>query len=107
MPLIIDTFNVLHTVGVLPPELAGIDVQGLIGLLKRSRYRDEKVTLACDGKPQPGLKSGEPNVVIRFSGAGKPADDLIGQLVRASTAPRRLIVVSTDHAVQRTARRRR
>lgn len=107
MPIILDTFNVLHTVGVLPPDLAGIDVQGLVGLLKSSRYRDEKVILACDGKPQPDLIIREPNMTIRFSGPGNPADDLIGQLVRASTAPRRLIVVSTDHAVQRTARKRR
>lgn len=107
MPLILDTFNVLHTVGVLPPDLAGIDVQGLIGLIQSSRYRQEKVILACDGKPKPELVSSDPSITIRFSGAGKPADDLIDQLVRASSAPRKLVVVSSDHAVQRTGRRRR
>jgi uncharacterized protein len=107
MPLILDTFNVLHTVGVLPPDLAGIDVQGLIGLIHSSRYRQEKVILACDGKPKPELVSHDPSITIRFSGAGKPADDLIDQLVRASSAPRKLVIVSSDHAVQRTGRRRR
>jgi hypothetical protein len=107
MPLIIDTYNVLHTVGVLPPDLAGIEVPGLIGLIKRSRYRAEKTTLVCDGKPDGQGAPREPSILVRYSGPGKPADDLIGQLVRASTAPRRLTVVSSDHAVQRTARKRR
>lgn len=110
MPLLLDTFNILHTVGVLPPDLAGIDVQGLIGLLKISRYRHERITLACDGvpdrsRPQPPAQSD--NFIIRYSGPAKSADDLIAQVIRASSAPRRLIVVSSDHEVLRTARRRR
>lgn len=111
MPLLIDTYNVLHTVGVLPPELAGTDIANLIRLLQSSRYRDEPTTLVCDGSPD--LAAGEKAVsrtgpiTIRFSGKGRSADDLIAQLIRASTAPRRLIVVSSDHAVIRTARRRR
>ena len=110
MPLLLDTFNILHTVGVLPPDLAGIDVQGLIGLLKISRYRHERITLACDGVPdrsRPHPPAQFDNFIIRYSGPAKPADDLIAQLIRASSAPRRLIVVSSDHEVQRTARRRR
>jgi len=125
MPLLIDTYNVLHTVGILPPDLAGIDAQGLIELLVESRYRHEKTTLVCDGVPTPPARPGgaagagagdRPNdrrasqfsiITIRYSGHGRPADDLIGQLVQASSAPRRLIVVSSDHAVQRAAKKRR
>lgn len=114
MPLLIDTYNVLHTVGVLPPDLAGIDVQGLIELLAESRYRHEKTTLVCDGVPLPkpakaaaGQAKPSATINIRYSGHGRPADDLIGQLIRASSAPRRLVVVSTDHTVQRSAKRRR
>ncbi len=111
MPLLIDTYNVLHTVGILPPELAGIDLPGLIHLIQNSRYRDERLTLVCDGKPH--LTVGEKpierigQITVRYSGPGKLADDLIGQLIRASTAPRLLFVVSSDHEITRTARRRR
>ena len=114
MPLLIDTYNVLHTVGVLPPDLAGVDVQSLVRLLENSRYRDDRITLVCDGiaPPDPPRGAGGPpahtlDVSIRYSGHGKPADDLIGQLIRASTSPRRLSVVSSDHEVLRAARRRR
>jgi len=110
MPLIIDTYNVLHTVGVLPPELAGIELKGLVDLLATSRYADEHITLVCDGEPSEahrGIDDRGMAIHVRFAGGGKPADDLISQLVNLSTAPRRLSVVSSDHAVQRSARRRK
>jgi hypothetical protein len=129
MPLILDTFNVLHTTGVLPPDLAGLDVEGLAVLIARSRYRDERVTFVCDGQPPDttsrtvpptDLPPPGPLVVadsnddtradrfsVRYSGRAASADDLIRDMVRASTAPRRIIVVSSDHAVQREARKRK
>ncbi|MCI0362290.1 MAG: NYN domain-containing protein [Phycisphaerales bacterium] len=111
MPLLIDTYNVLHTVGVLPPDLAGIDLRGLIDLLHNSRYGRDKITLACDGAPQPGDDQPklppESPFAIRYSGKGRSADDLISQIVHASSAPRKLTVVSSDHQVLRTARKRR
>ena len=42
MLIIVDTYNVLHVVGVLPPEIAGVDTAGLIELLARSRYRGRR-----------------------------------------------------------------
>jgi len=108
MPLLIDTFNVLHTTGVLPPEQAGIDVADLIGLLAVSRYRRQPITLICDGSGRdyddPGCCGG---VQVRFSGSGRPADDIIIDLVRRAPAPRRLLVVSTDQEIARAARRRK
>lgn len=121
MPLLIDTYNVVQTVGILPPDLAGIDVDGLIALLAQSRYRDEKINLVCDGvPPQETVKKSKSQIVktdlradnvarvsVRYSGHGRSADDLIAQMIQASTAPRRLIVVSSDQAVLRSAKRRR
>lgn len=107
MPLVIDTYNVLHTVGILPPELAGLDIDGLSRLVSVSRYRAEKTTLVCDGLPLEAKPNPQPPITVRFAGRDRTADDLIGQIVRASSAPRRLIVISSDHAVQRTARKRR
>jgi hypothetical protein len=126
MPLIIDTYNVLHTVGVLPPELAGVDVPALVRLIDRSRYRTERIDLVCDGSPpdQPvpisgpgaGVKpvTGPPstltvpaNVTIRYSGKGREADEVIAMLVRHSTSPRRLMVVSSDKAILKAARKRK
>jgi uncharacterized protein len=118
VPLILDTFNVLHTVGILPPDLAGLDVPGLAELMLRSRYRSERVTFVCDGLPPgppadlppPGpllLAERSDQFFVRYAGRSATADDLIRDIVAASTAPRRLVVVSSDHAVQRHARKRR
>ena len=107
MPLVIDTYNVLHTVGVLPPELAGLDLEGLARLVAGSRHGNENTTLVCDGLPEAVRPKIDPPVTVRFAGRDRTADDLIGQIVRLSSAPRRLVVVSSDHAVQRTARKRR
>jgi hypothetical protein len=139
MPLILDTYNILHVTGILPPELAGIDLPGLVGLISRSRYGHEAVELICDGAPprcdarphgafpgrgalipepgqdEPGPRYGAPaapnapwpsTMRIRYAGYGQTADSLIARMVSMSTAPRRLLVVSSDHEITRTARRR-
>ena len=114
--LVLDTLNVLHTVGVLPPELAGLDVPGLAGLIIRSRFATERVVFVCDGLPATDLPAPGPlhlpdapgaAMEMRYSGKGITADDLIRRIIEASTAPRRLTIVSSDHAIQRDARKRR
>lgn len=108
MPLVIDTFNVLHTTGVLPAESAGIDVDDLIGLLEISRYRRHRITLVCDGsgrdRDEPGICGG---VAIRYSGRGRPADEIIIGLINRTTSPRQLLVITSDQEIVRAAKRRR
>ncbi len=109
MPVLVDTYNVLQTVGVLPPALAGVDTAGLAALILKSRYRAEDVRLICDGtRPdnQPrGRVSG--GLSVHYAGPGNSADDLIAEIVRTSTDPRRLTVVSSDGAVIRHAKTRK
>jgi hypothetical protein len=105
--LLIDTYNVLHVVGVLPPDIAGIDTEGLIGLLRRSRYRTTRTILVCDGRPAEGTPQGHFGPVhVRYS-APHSADDVIIRLIERSSAPKRLIVVSSDRMILRAGRRRR
>lgn len=107
MTLLIDTYNVLHVVGVLPPEIAGLDTSSLASLLIESRWRGEKCVLVCDGKPT-GKPAPESKFIrICFAGPGVSADEVIAGFVKASSAPRRITVVSNDREVQRDARRRR
>lgn len=109
MPLLLDTYNILHVTGVLPPEVAGIDVAGLIDLLAGSRYRAEQVVLVCDGNPHrggPRFDSSAQHRVI-FSGKKESADEVIMRLIAHSSAPRRLTVVTSDNEIIRAARRRR
>ena len=108
MPLLIDTYNVLHTTGVLPPEMAGIDVGGLIRLISSSRYQRQLVTLVCDGTGPAPSSAGLPRLIaVRFAGPGGEADDLILELIDAASDRRRITVVTSDRAVATAARKRR
>lgn len=105
--LLIDTYNVLHVVGVLPPEIAGIDAWGLIDLLRDSRYRAMRTILVCDGiRPADGPEGAIGPVNVRYSGPCS-ADEIIIRLIERSSAPRRLIVVSSDRQILRAGRKRR
>jgi predicted RNA-binding protein with PIN domain len=107
LPTLVDAYNVLHVVGVLPPELAGIDLEELAALLEGSRFDRDEVLLICDGVPKPHQVGGDGRVHVRFAGAGTTADELIMRLVQKSSAPRRLTVVSSDREIAQHARRRR
>ena len=108
MPLLIDTYNVLHMTGILPPEMAGIDVGGLIKLISVSRYRNQLVTLVCDGTGPMTSSGTSPRLIaVRFAGPGREADDLILELIDAASDRRRITVVTSDRAVATAARKRR
>lgn len=107
MPVIVDTYNVLHVTGVLPPELAGIDVAGLADLIEASRYRAEMVWLVCDGTGRGARSERRERIVTHYTGIRSDADSHIGRMIDGSSTPRRLTVVSSDHRVRRMALRRR
>lgn len=106
--LIVDAYNVLMVTGVLPPELAGLDESGLASLIAESRYARREARLVCDGASR-GRPAGTPagRVTIAYAGAGREADDVIEALIENDSAPRRLLVVSTDRRVRKAARKRR
>jgi hypothetical protein len=106
MPLLVDTWNVLHQTGVLPPDLAGLDLKGLGQLIRGSRWAREGVLLVCDGAAQ-GPHSGLPTGInVAFSGPHQEADDVIEARIKASSAPGRLTVVSSDRRIMTAARKR-
>lgn len=106
MTLLVDTYNVLHVVGVLPESLAGVNVEGLAKLIAVSRYRKKKPVLICDGVGQVSERlPGEIQVI--FSGPKLSADEVIVGKICAASHPRQMTVVTSDRAVQRAVRRRR
>ena len=114
--LLVDTYNVLHVTGVLPPELAGPDAVGLARLMARSRYAGRPAWLVCDGAPPGSRRSGgvirQPapgveSVEIVYAGPGRDADSAIERLIERDSAPKRLLVVSSDRRILKAARKRR
>jgi hypothetical protein len=105
--LLIDTYNVLMVDGVLPQHLAGLDVAGLATLLSLSRYSRQETYLICDGVGPRG-RAGEPvgaRFTVRYSGTGATADDLILSILAGYSGGREAILVSSDRALRRAARR--
>jgi hypothetical protein len=114
MQYLIDGYNLLYAVGLLN-ERAGPNAlhwarQRLLGLLHAALGdHSGAATVVFDSGPQAPDFPREQEIQgihVRFSEHPDKADDLIAQLIRRSSTPRDLTVVSDDHEVQRAARRR-
>lgn len=105
MLVLIDGCNVLHVEGVLPPEIAGLEAAELALLIAQSRYRLDEVLIVMDG-PR-GDRGGQAGIRIVQSGPGRTADEVIIDLIRRSSTPRSILVVSSDREIRREATRRR
>lgn len=117
--LLVDAYNVLWLGNASEPHGPDLTPSGLLRLIAHSRYRRRTVRLVCDGLPPPSegvpmptfgeramlLRLGPGDVV--YSGRSGSADDVIERLIAAETAPRSMLVVSSDKRVRRAAGRRR
>jgi predicted RNA-binding protein with PIN domain len=115
MALLIDGYNLLHVTAIFGKPGAGTDLHrtrtALLDFLSASIEKRErsKTTIVFDaaGAP-PGLPRSLVHDAMRvhFARRHSDADELIEELLEQYPAPRELLVVSSDHRVQRAARRR-
>jgi predicted RNA-binding protein with PIN domain len=113
--ILIDGYNLLHasgvfgTVGRTSLEASREALLDWLGEVLSDAQR-QRTTIVFDareappGLPRSGQKHG---MQIHFAPRGCEADDLLEELIRDHTTPRALLVVSSDHRIQRAARRRR
>jgi len=110
MPVIIDGYNLLWSIQKRSEELKTISDVQLCHIIGRYlKLTAEKGEIIFDGVGPPD-KSGFDNISnleVFFSGMGKDADTAIEGKIKASTAPRRLTVVSSDRRLQKAARARK
>ncbi|HND53967.1 MAG TPA: NYN domain-containing protein [Pirellulaceae bacterium] len=116
MSLLIDGYNLLHVTGIFgangPAERAFERARHALLDFLAARLTAEvlaKTTVVFDAADAPpGLPSEIQRSGVRalFAPRKSSADEVLEQLIRADHAPRRLTVVSSDHRVQRAARRR-
>jgi hypothetical protein len=116
MALLIDGYNLLHAVGILcgpagPGELERAR-SGLLNFLAEklgpSELRETTVVFDSRGAPR-GLprRLKHREMTVCFAAEYVDADEMIEELIRGFPTPRRLVVVSSDHHIQRAARRRK
>jgi predicted RNA-binding protein with PIN domain len=116
MSLLIDGYNLLHASGILARGIGPGSLErtraALLNFLAESLTPAEAartIVVFDAGTSATGhVRSAEHRELkVRFSAGKSDADDLIEELIRANSAPRSLVVVSSDHRVQRAALRRR
>jgi predicted RNA-binding protein with PIN domain len=116
MALIIDGYNLLYATGLggsgAGPGGLERSRLALLNFLVQSLNAAELpgTTVVFDARQAPpGLPRtlGYRGMTVRFAAGYDSADELIEELIRADTSPRRLTVVSSDHRLHRAARRRR
>jgi predicted RNA-binding protein with PIN domain len=75
-----------------------------------AELRRERVHIVFDG-PAPdaplATQIAHRALEVSYSGVGRTADDVMAYLIKSNSAARRLVVVSSDRAVMRTAKHRR
>jgi uncharacterized protein len=116
MALLIDGYNLLHVTGLSgkgsSPGAFQRSREALLRFLAASLEPFErKVTTvvfdAADAPPGlPGTVTHE-EMTVRYAREYPDADTLIEELIKQESAPRKLVVVSSDHRIQRAAHRRR
>jgi hypothetical protein len=116
MLYLIDGYNLLNVAGVPVPARGRTNLEkarlALLNFLVESLAADEvphTVVVFDAHDPPPGLprEMRHKGLLVRFAARDDDADTLIEELIREDTSPRRLTVVSSDHRIQRAAKRRR
>lgn len=115
MALLIDGYNLLHASGILgrgigPGGLERSRTALLNFLVESLSERDLSGAIvvfdARDAPPGLPRTTSHRGLAVRFAEQGSDADQVIEELIRADTSPRRLVVVSSDHRLHRAAKRR-
>ncbi len=110
MPVLIDGNNLLFAALEIDPERPPSRSTLCWFLGQWARRTGEKVAVIFDGPEPTQALAGQisdPDVVVTYSGSGVSADDVLARTIDADSAARRLVVVSTDREVARSARRRK
>ena len=97
MALLIDGYNLLHATAIVGHGGLRGSREGLLRFLAS----------AIDPRERPQTTIVFEEMTIHFSSEYDNADELIEELIEAHSVPKSLLVVSSDHRLQRAARRRK
>jgi len=112
MALLIDGYNLLHVTAIVGRGGLRGSREGLLRFMAsaiepRERPQTTIVFDAAEAPPNLPRTIVVDEMTIHFSSEYDNADELIEELIEAHSAPKSLLVVSSDHRIQRAARRRK
>lgn len=109
MPVIVDGYNLLRVIQK-QEQFAGMDevemCRFLAEYLRRVRDRGQ-VVFDGIGPPDKSGLGGWNNMEVYFAGEHTDADSIIEEKIEDNTAPRSLVVVSSDRRLRTAAKRRK
>ena len=113
MPLIVDGYNLMHVIQKCDEDFANLTEVGLCKIISEylRRVRD-RGHVVFDGsgpfdKTDMEWLGGIENLEVYFSGANAEADEIIEQKIQDYSAPKSLVVVSSDREVRVAASKRK
>ena len=115
MAILIDGYNLIHSVGLIPRRIGPRTLErsrrallnSLANHLGPEHVNSTTVVFdAKDSRPDAASSADHRGITVLFAHDHEEADELIEQLIRHDSAPRQLVVVSSDHQIQQAARRR-
>jgi uncharacterized protein len=114
MALLIDGYNLLYVTGIFAQPGAGTELHRtrlallrfIASAIDQRERRQTTIVFDAAGAP-PGLPrtTTHEDMTVHFARRHSDADELIEELLEEYPAPRTLLVVSSDHRIQRAARR--
>lgn len=112
MALLIDGYNLLHVTAIVGHGGLRGSREGLLRFLAsaidpRERPQTTIVFDAAEAPPHLPRMIVVDEMTVHFSSEYDNADELIEELIEAHSVPKSLLVVSSDHRIQRAARRRK
>lgn len=110
MPYLIDGYNLLRLIQSIHEEYAEIAEAGLCRILSEYiRIKRSRGQIVFDGlgPPDKSCLGGYGNLEVFFSGQTLEADDVIEEKILDNSAPKSLIVVSTDRRIRTAANKRK
>lgn len=110
MPIIIDGYNLLRWVQKLDPVYATLDEASLCRMISQYLVRTRSLAqVIFDGMGPPDKRelANIANMEVYFSGPDCEADDIIEEKILESSAPKGLVIVSSDRKVRAVAQRKK
>jgi predicted RNA-binding protein with PIN domain len=109
MPILIDGYNLLRAVQKIQeyPDFSDVDL--CVALCEYLRRTDDLGQMVFDGIGPPNKQGlvGLQRLEVIFSGKNVEADAVIERLIHEYSAPKRMIVVSSDRRIRTAAKRRK
>lgn len=110
MPLIIDGYNLLHSMHKTNEDsdaISDIQLCRIVDIFLAQTGQKGEIIFDGAGPPDKSRFDNMKKLEVFFAGPGRDADTVIENKIKASTAPKRLTVVSSDRRVLQAARARR